>query len=162
MFRLEGDGGLIIGCIFLQVGWGGEFTVYHHPSFLRRGLFVLWGGWGERKRERAGHDRKGKERRDSRLVPFPIFPRALSIFPIIANFIGIPSRSLSERATTPLRPCGWLGTFSALVIWKAVIKRNYFCWYLYSSHRFYKRNQDAVCICGYQAGRYTLCWYCQA
>ena len=25
-------------------------------SPLRRGLFVLWGGWGERKRERAGHD----------------------------------------------------------------------------------------------------------
>ena len=100
MFRLEGDGGLIIGCIFCRWGRGWEgykwqFTVYHHPSFLRRGLFVLWGGWGERKRERAGHDRKGKERRDFRLVPFPIFPRALSIFPIIANFIGIPSRSLS-------------------------------------------------------------------
>ena len=32
---------------------------------------------------------------------------------------------MEERATTPLRPCGWLGTFSALVVWKAVIKRNY-------------------------------------
>ena len=32
---------------------------------------------------------------------------------------------MEERATTPLRPCGWLGTFSALVVWKAVIKSNY-------------------------------------
>ena len=37
MFKLEGGGGLIIGCIFLQVGGGGwegykwQFTVYHHP-----------------------------------------------------------------------------------------------------------------------------------
>ena len=29
-------------------------------SPLRRDLFVLWGGWGERKRERAGHDGKGE------------------------------------------------------------------------------------------------------
>ena len=27
----------------------------HKFSLLRRDLFVLWGGWGERKRERAGH-----------------------------------------------------------------------------------------------------------
>ena len=34
---------------------------------------MLWGGWGERKGERAGHDGKGNER-------LPIVPRALSIF----------------------------------------------------------------------------------
>ena len=50
-------------------------------SLLLRGLFVLWGGWGERKRERAGHDGKGEERtEDFRLFPLPIAPRALSIF----------------------------------------------------------------------------------
>ena len=49
-------------------------------SPLLRGLFVLWGGWGERKRERAGHDGKGEERtEDFRLFPLPIAPRALSI-----------------------------------------------------------------------------------
>ena len=46
---------------------------------FRRGLFVLWGDWGERKRERAGHD----------------VPRALPIFSIIAIFIGIPRLSYS-------------------------------------------------------------------
>ena len=30
-------------------------------SLLRRSLFVLWGGWGERKRERAVCDGKGEE-----------------------------------------------------------------------------------------------------
>ena len=50
-------------------------------SLLRRGRFVLWGGWGERKIERAGHDGKGEERtEDFRLFPLPIAPRALSIF----------------------------------------------------------------------------------
>ena len=64
-------------------------------SLLRRGFFVLWGGWGERKRERAGHDMKGKKRRE---VPafslFPSSPARFLIFPIIAIFIGIPSGSL--------------------------------------------------------------------
>ena len=53
-------------------------------SLLRRGLFVLWGGWGERKRERAGHDG----------FPLSIVPRALSIFSIIDILMGIPSGSL--------------------------------------------------------------------
>ena len=57
-------------------GWGGG-------SLLRRGFFVLWGGWGERKRERAGHDMKGKKRRE---VPafslFPSSPARFLIFPI--------------------------------------------------------------------------------
>ena len=38
---------------------------------LRRGLFVLWGGWEERKRERVGLDGKGKERREA--PAFPLF-----------------------------------------------------------------------------------------
>ena len=58
---------------------------------------MLWGGWGERKRECAGHDEKGKEKREasgSCLFPLPIVPGALSIFSIITIFRGIPSRSL--------------------------------------------------------------------
>ena len=66
---------------------------------------MLWGGWGERKIERAGHDGKGEERtEDFRLFPLPIAPRALSIFffSIIAIFIEIPSGSLcgGERLST--------------------------------------------------------------
>ena len=34
-----------------------EVSLYF-SSLLRRGLVVLWGGWGERKREGAGHDAK--------------------------------------------------------------------------------------------------------
>ena len=50
-------------------------------SLLLRGLFVLWGGWGERKRERAGHDGKGEERREAfRLFLFPSPPARFSIF----------------------------------------------------------------------------------
>ena len=66
-----------------------------------RGLFVLWGGWGERKRERAGHDGKGGKRREiSRISPLPIVHRAFSIFFIIAIFIaGYPEgASAEERA----------------------------------------------------------------
>ena len=76
-------------------GFSGMFR--HVPecsSLLRRGLFVLWGGWGERKRERAGHDGKGEERREARRFPLPIVPRALSIFSIIDILMGIPSGSL--------------------------------------------------------------------
>ena len=46
------------------------------------------------KRERAGHDGKGKERREafSRLLLLPIVPREHSIFRLLLNvFIGIPS-----------------------------------------------------------------------
>ena len=58
---------------------------------------MLWKGWGERKRERTGNDGRWegeKEKRGFRLFPLPIVPRALSIFSIIAIFIGIPSGSL--------------------------------------------------------------------
>ena len=56
---------------------------------------MLWVGWGERKRARA-------HQREERLFPLPIVPRALSIFSIIAIFIGIPSAaraSVEETAT---------------------------------------------------------------
>ena len=57
---------------------------------------MLWGGWGERKRERAGHDGKGE---------VPIVPRALSIFSIIDILVGIPSGSLcgGERYIPEIR-----------------------------------------------------------
>ena len=62
---------ILVSDSFISVGENG--------SLPRRGLFVLWGGWGERKRERAG---------------LPIVPRALSIFSIIDILMGIPSGSL--------------------------------------------------------------------
>ena len=45
---------------------------------------------------RLGNNGKGEERKEafSRLSPLPIVPRALSIFSVIAIFIGIPSRNL--------------------------------------------------------------------
>ena len=53
-----------------------------HPgnSLLRRGLFVLWGGWGERKRERT----------------FSLFPSSTARFQFFdyCYFKGIPSGSL--------------------------------------------------------------------
>ena len=45
---------------------------------LLRGLFVLQGGWGDRKRRRAGDDGKLKA-----FSLFPSFPRALSIFRLL-------------------------------------------------------------------------------
>ena len=72
-------------------------------SLLRRGLFVSWGGWGERKRERARHDGKGKERREA--PAFSLFPFSRAhflIFPIIAILIGIPSGSLCSLRSCPL------------------------------------------------------------
>ena len=74
-----------------------EMIFHSYASLLRRGFFVLLGGWGEKKkRQRAGNNGKGEERKEafSRLSPLPIVPRALSIFSIIAIFIGIPSRNL--------------------------------------------------------------------
>ena len=72
-------------------------------SLHRRGLFVSWGGWGERKRERARHDGKGKERREA--PAFSLFPFSRAhflIFPIIAILIGIPSGSLCSLRSCPL------------------------------------------------------------
>ena len=43
-----------------------------NDSLLRRGLCVLWGGWGRKKRESAGHDGKEKERREA--PAFFLFP----------------------------------------------------------------------------------------
>ena len=50
---------------------------------------------GERKRERGGHDGKGKERKKERLPPFPSSHRSLLAFyfSIIAILIGIPCGS---------------------------------------------------------------------
>ena len=57
--------------------------------------FVLWGGWGERKRERAGHDGKGEERREAPAVSlFPSSPARFLFLSIIDILIGIPSGSL--------------------------------------------------------------------
>ena len=47
------------------------------PSPPQRPL-VLWRGWGERKRERAGHDGKGKER--GRVPAFSLFPSSHARF----------------------------------------------------------------------------------
>ena len=58
------------------VGYSWEFL--EGALFLRRGLFVLWGGWGEKKESTWE----------------TVVPRALSIFSIIAIFVGIPSGSL--------------------------------------------------------------------
>ena len=42
---------------------------------------MLWGGWGERKRERAGHDGKGEERREAPAVSlFPSSPARFLFF----------------------------------------------------------------------------------
>ena len=52
---------------FVQV----ETVLQHFPGqapLLRRGLFVMWGGWGERKRERAGHDGKRRKRRETSAI----------------------------------------------------------------------------------------------
>jgi len=57
---------------------------------------LLWGGWGERKRKRAGHDGKWKERREAP-APSPSShrpQRAFYFHSIIAIFIGIPSGNL--------------------------------------------------------------------
>ena len=60
-------------------------------SLIHRGLFVLWGSGGERKKESAGHDGKGKERREaSSYRP----PRAFYFFDYCHIFIRIPSGSV--------------------------------------------------------------------
>ena len=65
--------------------------------------FVLWGGWGERKRERAGHDGKGEERREASLfpLPLPIVPRALSIIVDYWYFDGDTQREPLRRREPP-------------------------------------------------------------
>ena len=56
---------------------------------------MLWGGCGERKRERVGH--------------VVVVPRALPTFSIIVIFIGIPSRASAEE-----RGAGHKNTFVSL------------------------------------------------
>ena len=55
---------------------------------------MLWGGWGERKRERAGHDGKGEERREAAVSLFPSSPARFLFLSIIDILMGIPSGSL--------------------------------------------------------------------
>ena len=66
-------------------GFSGMFR--HVPecsSLLRRGLFVLWEGWGGRKRERAGQDGKGEERREAPAVAlFPSSPARFLFFRLL-------------------------------------------------------------------------------
>ena len=54
---------------------------------------MLLGGWGERKRERAGHDGKGEERREA-VSLFPSSPSRFLFLSIIDILMGIPSGSL--------------------------------------------------------------------
>ena len=72
-----------------------EGLIGRYPiSFVEASLCC--GKAGEKEKESArGHDGKGEE-------PLPIVPRALSIFSIIAIFIGILSGNIcgEERADT--------------------------------------------------------------
>ena len=60
-------------------------------SLLCRGLFVLWGGWGERKIESAGHKWEGEREKAPTFSLFLLSPRCFLFFSITAVFIGIPS-----------------------------------------------------------------------
>ena len=59
-----------------------RFMLYYHcvrdiSSLLLRGLFVLWGGWGEKKERARGARWEGeREKRGSRRFPLPIVLRA--------------------------------------------------------------------------------------
>ena len=107
MFRLEGNGD--VG----GVGRGVKSGSLQYTTAPEASLYC-WEA-GEKEKESArGTIGRGREKRGSCLVPFPIFPRALSIFPIIANFIGIPSRSL----------CGGESDHPIETVWMA---RKVFC-----------------------------------
>ena len=81
-------------CHSLPVIWKWFFILM--PLSSAEVSLCCWGAVEKKKRQRAGNNGKGEERREafSRLSPLPIVPRALSIFSIIAIFIGIPSRNL--------------------------------------------------------------------
>ena len=70
-----GGEGKIVGYPLLQ---SGPESMKIRTSVLRRGLFVLWAGWGKRKRERAENDEKGKQRRDA--PAFSLFPSSPTSF----------------------------------------------------------------------------------
>jgi len=70
-------------------------------SLLPRGLFVLWGGWGERKRKRERHDRKEKERREAPAFSlFPSSPVRFLFFRLLLFFIYITEREPLRRRET--------------------------------------------------------------
>ena len=57
----------------------------------------------ERKRKRAGHDGKGKQREEAftRLFPLSIVPWALSIFLLLLFLLGYPSGISAEERVFP-------------------------------------------------------------
>jgi len=69
----------LIGSLSNDDGDGYEnVTKWRWFPLLSRGLFVLWGDWGGRKRQRMGHDGKGKERREA--PAFSLFPSSAARF----------------------------------------------------------------------------------
>ena len=52
---------------------------------------MLWGGWGERKIESAGHKWEGEREKAPTFSLFLLSPRCFLFFSITAVFIGIPS-----------------------------------------------------------------------
>ena len=65
------QGLMALFCQNLRTHWGAIWSWRLSP-------FLLWGGWGERKRERSGHDGKGKERREA--PAFSLFPSSPAPF----------------------------------------------------------------------------------
>ena len=103
MYFFAGGVGRGVICGSLQYTTAPEASLY------------LWGGWGERKRERAGHDGNEKERREAPAFSlFSFSPGRFLFFSIIAVFIGISSRSL----------CGGENHHRVETVWMA---RNVFC-----------------------------------
>ena len=82
----------LIGSLSNDDGDGYEnVTKWRWFPLLSRGLFVLWGDWGDRKRERTGHDGKRKERREAPAFSlFPSSPAHFLFFRLLLSFfIGI-------------------------------------------------------------------------
>ena len=81
-------------CHSLPVIWKWFFILM--PLSSAEVSLCCWGAGEKKKKTARGEQWEGGQRREafSRLSPLPIVPRALSIFSIIAIFIGIPSRNL--------------------------------------------------------------------
>ena len=59
---------------------------------------MLWGSWGERKRQRAGHDGKGNERREA--PAFFLFPSSSArflFFRLLLFLYGYPTGASAEE-----------------------------------------------------------------
>ena len=88
MFRLEGEGGLIIGCIFLQVGWGGELEVavlqYTTTPLSSAEASLYCGEAGEKEKESArGTIGRGKREETPALSLFPSSPVRFLFFRLL-------------------------------------------------------------------------------